>query len=97
MNVYKLSQTVQDHFETYDSCVVIAENPESAKKIHPNGYYVWTEAGWEHKGYLVVPMCDAWNSWPPDLNDITVEYIGMFDGDVEKFEDSVICASYNAG
>ena len=97
MNVYKLSQTVQDHYDTYDSCVVIAEGPESAKRFHPNGYYVWTEAGWEHKGYLVTPMGDNWCEWPPDLNDITVEYIGVFDGNLEDFDGAVICASYNAG
>ena len=37
MNIYKLSQTINDDYETFDSCVVIAENEEEAIKIHPNG------------------------------------------------------------
>lgn len=35
MNIYLLSQTENDGYDTYDSCVVIAENEEEAKTIHP--------------------------------------------------------------
>jgi hypothetical protein len=45
MNLYLLSQTEHDDYDTYDSCVVAAENAEDARKIHPSpgGYtsYTW--------------------------------------------------------
>ena len=35
MNLYLLTQYTNDNYDTYDSCVVCAENPKEAKKIHP--------------------------------------------------------------
>lgn len=41
MNIYLLSQTENTGYNTYDSCVVIANNEEEAKLIHPanNSHY----------------------------------------------------------
>jgi hypothetical protein len=38
LNIYKLSQIQNTVYDTYDSCVVIAENEENAKNITPSGY-----------------------------------------------------------
>lgn len=38
MKIYKLSQTINKGFGTYDSAVVIAENELSARRIHPDVY-----------------------------------------------------------
>lgn len=35
MNIYLLSQTENNGYDTYDSCVVIAETEKEAKLIHP--------------------------------------------------------------
>lgn len=35
MNVYKISQTVNHDWDTYDSAVVIAESAEEAQNMHP--------------------------------------------------------------
>lgn len=49
MKIYKLSQTVNEGYDTYSDCVVVAKNPEDAKTIHPygddisdNNNYDWT-------------------------------------------------------
>lgn len=35
MKLYKISQDVNDNYDTYDSAVVCAENKEEAKKTSP--------------------------------------------------------------
>ena len=35
MNIYKLSQTINNDYDTFDSCIVIAKNEEEAVKVHP--------------------------------------------------------------
>lgn len=34
MNIYKISQNVNNNWDTYDSFVVYAENEEDAKTVH---------------------------------------------------------------
>ena len=46
MGLYRLSQTINDEFDTYDSCVVCARSLETARIIHPRSYdpdfrYTW--------------------------------------------------------
>jgi hypothetical protein len=38
MNIYKVSQNVNEDYDTYDSFVVIAEDEDSARATHPAGY-----------------------------------------------------------
>ncbi len=35
MNLYRISQTVNDEYDNFDSAVVCAESEESARNIHP--------------------------------------------------------------
>lgn len=37
MNLYLISQTENEDYDTYDSAVVAAETPEDAARIHPDG------------------------------------------------------------
>lgn len=37
MKIYKISQNVNNEYDTYDSAVVYAESEEEAKQIHPEG------------------------------------------------------------
>ncbi|MGO2981580.1 MAG: hypothetical protein ACTID1_00240 [Pseudolactococcus laudensis] len=95
MNIYKLSQTINDDYETYDSCIVIAENEEEAIKIHPNGRQNWDTRGRKlENSYFVYENFDI-DDWV-EIEDIKVELIGIADrslnGDIE-----VVCASFNAG
>jgi len=38
MKIYLLTQSERNGWDTYDSCIVCAENETQAKKITPNGY-----------------------------------------------------------
>jgi hypothetical protein len=44
MNIYKLSQTVNNDYDTYDSAVVVAESEEAAREtILPYPEYSWAQ------------------------------------------------------
>lgn len=81
MNIYLLSQTDTDEYDTYDSCVVAAPSDNEAKDIHPSG----NDARWEDKHFL---------DWAKSPDRVTVKLIGTA---VVGTEYGVICASYNAG
>ena len=38
MNLYKISQSANNDYDTYDSAIVAAENEEEARKINPCKY-----------------------------------------------------------
>ena len=82
LKIYLISQIKNNGYDTYDSAVVIAENEEGAKKIHPGG----------HKE-VVERKIDSWDGWA-NLKDIEVEYIGEAKEGSEK---GVVVASFNAG
>ena len=48
MNLYRISQTENGDWDTYDSAVVAAENMSDAANIHPNGGNddIWGEDSW---------------------------------------------------
>jgi hypothetical protein len=62
MNLYKISQTVNNDYDTYDSAVVAAETEDEARRIHPNSE-------------LREPEWDPWHVWAPH-DEIKVELIG---------------------
>ena len=61
MNIYLISQTVNDEYDTYDSAVVCAESEESAQTIHP---------------YSKQSPSDDYGDWC-DPADVTVKYLGI--------------------
>jgi len=100
MQIYKLTQSVVNDYDTYDSCVVIAESMEAAKKIHPNGEYRWKRGQWCDE--FDNPCGDWQRTWAHNLNDIEVEHIGLAGGRNEKgrprdTKPGVVVASFNAG
>jgi len=62
MKLWKLSQVINDGYDTYDSCVVVADTEEEARKIHPCHLYD-SEVRW----YIT--------TWALP-KDVTVEYLG---------------------
>ena len=44
MNIYKISQEQNTGYATYDACIVIAPDEESAKNINPDDWT--TNSGW---------------------------------------------------
>lgn len=62
MNLYRISQTANDDYDTYDSAVVAAQSEEDARAWHPGGYMI-----------VEVP---EWRSWTQPEN-VTVEFLGI--------------------
>lgn len=89
MNLYKISQDVNDNWDTFDSAVVVAESAEEAKKIIPD----------HHGGYRENPDYEiSIYDWAKP-KDVKVEFIGLVD---KTYLDSLdgrttVVASYNAG
>jgi hypothetical protein len=46
MNIYLLSQTDNDGYDTYSDCVVAAESEELARLISPSGSFGGTFQSW---------------------------------------------------
>lgn len=86
MNLYKLSQSTNNDYDTYDSCVVCAENEHEAKTIHPSSF---AKEDW----FLRV---DEWrsNTWATCLEDVKCELIGVSS---ENIKPGLVLASFNAG
>lgn len=70
MNLYLISQNINDQYETYDSAVVAAENECDAIKIHPSG----NDDNWGN--YRNNAWCDQSN--------VKVELIGKADNNIKR-------------
>jgi hypothetical protein len=104
MNIYLLSQTELVGYDTYDSCVVLAETEEEARTIHPNSNFKyrddlsrWVRDSWYDK-YLkenIIPYFDS--SWCKHPEAVIVKYLGEFKGNLDDYPTRIICSSFNAG
>ena len=92
MNIYKLSQTTNYGYNTFESCVVIAENKKEAVKVHPNGYQNWDTRGQKSEDNCVYENFDI-DDWA-EIQHIKVELIGIADESLDT-EIKVVCTSYN--
>ena len=81
MNLYLISQDVNDEYDTYDSAVVCAETEDEARMIHP------VDEEWD--GSKAENYCE----WC-DVKDVQVKIIGVA---ANNLQIGVILASYNAG
>lgn len=99
--LYKISQSINSGYDTYDSAVVCAESEQDARNIHPssyvthiaNGKWMGTYSGGAAKGNEYENDTGDWVCYG-DINCITVEYIGVSDESIQR---GVIVASFNAG
>ena len=82
MKLYKISQTENNDYDTYDSAVVAAPDEETARLMNPaNGG----------------PMCDwagRYNSWSSSPDLVLVELLGTAKPGTRT---GVIVSSFNAG
>ena len=85
MKLYKISQDVNNDYDTYDSAIVCADNEDIARKIHPSGDACDDYSEFQHNHF----DCSWCNP-----EHVKVEYIGEAK---EGTELGVILASYNAG
>lgn len=94
--IYKVSQNVNNSWDTYDSMIVVADNIEEASKLSPSTNYVWSDEkeswmfvyfdGTMSKEYKIYSWCLP--------HETTVELIGVTD---LYSESKVLLASFNAG
>ena len=85
MKLFLLKQREATGWDTYDSCVVVAESAEEARKIHPD------DEGWPE-----VPIYSS-ETWAFDTNNVTATYLGEACIETAQLESKVICSSFNAG
>ncbi len=81
MNIYLISQCVNQDYDTYDSAVVVAKTEEDARDTSPRGGKV----NWPGGNY---------GSWASKREEVSVELLGEAKEDLRE---GVICASFNAG
>jgi hypothetical protein len=83
MKLWKISQTTNDDFETYDEAIVAAETEEDARRMHPGRGLYWSER----------EQIEGRSDWVP-VKDVKVEYIGEAKPETIR---QVIVASFKAG
>ena len=82
MNLYKISQTENTNYDTYDTLIVVARNAEDAQGIHPysDGWRAGTATS---------------KAWASSSAYVKVVLLGKALNTLE--EGTVVCASFNAG
>ncbi len=104
MNLYLISQSINNDYDTYDLAAVAAENEQDARRIHPSEFVThvsnekwmgtYSEFAGEKAGREYETENDASSSWVgySDINRVNVEYLGT-----TNRERGVVCASFNTG
>lgn len=94
-NLYLLTQNVNAGYDTYDSCVVVAEDEESARRINPRQHSckVWSDEKqrWGDYGTSYWFEDSTWAR--PDQ--VECRLIGAAHPDLKP--GTVVCSSFNAG
>jgi len=93
LNLYLLMQDDNNDYDTFDSMIVVAENEEQARMIHPDGYD-WSpdKNTWvNHRGEECI-----FKTWAFSIESISVEHVGICSIEGAKPGDIVI-KSFNAG
>ena len=84
MKLFLISQDSNCHFDTYRSAVVIADNKEEAKRIHPDGL----------SDISIGEYPDSSSDWVTNPDLVTAEYLGEAKEGSKK---GVVCADFCAG
>lgn len=101
--LYKVSQTINNDYDTYSDFVIACENEEIARNTHPSrfvthqrdGKWYGTGGGTTNMGVEYETENSPYGSWVDvkDLDKVVVEEIGVAkDGIV-----GIICSSFHAG
>jgi hypothetical protein len=80
-SLWLLTQSKENGYDTYDSCVVVALTITEARNINPDGE--WKS---ERK---------RWTAWAHKPTQVTVEYLGKASNALEA--GTIVCSSFNAG
>jgi len=101
MKLFLLQQNINDGWDTYDAAVVVAENEDEARKIHPsefvnhvkNGKFMRTSNNIDTFGQEHPHDNNDWVSYS-QIKKIDVTYIGEAAENLSAGE--VVIASFNA-
>lgn len=86
MNIYRISQAVNNNYDTYDSAIVVAPDDKVAQRMSPGGDgEPMTRKEWAYRH----------NCWASSPSEVTVKYVGVADAQYDK--PAVLLASFNAG
>lgn len=100
LKLYKLSQNINNNYDTYDSVIVCAASEEDARKVHPSEYVTHSRDGkWygTYGGHEYETETETeYQDWVPfsQIGKIKVEYLGEAAKNIQK---GVIVSSFNAG
>jgi hypothetical protein len=84
MKLWLLTQSVARGYDTYDSCVVVADTEEQAKDMHP----------YKSKDIdLLSTMGYHSHDWAESAEQVSATYLGEAEDGTRR----VVCASFNAG
>ena len=86
-NLYLISQTVRNGYDTYSDAVVAAWSEEEASNIHPDGHIYGSARDHDWMGW------DDGVTWAADPKDVKAVFIGVAEPDIK----GVVCASFHAG
>ena len=93
MNIYHISQTENNDYDTYSDAVVIAPNAETARRINPSCSLACAVEG---NIFLTdEDLENPWTSWVSSIDNVKVTLIGV--ADENEKQPRVVCASFHAG
>jgi len=88
LKLYLLAQNINCGYDTYDSCVVVANTEEEARRIHPHkDYFSGEHEPWKD---------DFMSVWAYKPEQVEVTFLGVVDNPSYSNGD-VIISSFNAG
>jgi len=111
MKLYLLSQDVNDEWDTYDSCVVCAEDEDDARRVHPSsdvthnrdgiwyGTCSWSgceDDEYENEDENEYAYENGYASWVPFTKIADIKVTLLGEAD-ESTPHGVVCSSFNAG
>lgn len=103
MKIFKISQKVNNDYDTFSDAIVVAKDSEDAKRIHPylqsfkDVFYDEEKKVFKSFYARTNDECvfeDGFGTWTNDLTKIEVELIGTAKKGMKR---GVICASFHAG
>ena len=94
MNLYKVSQNVNNTYDTYSDFIVVCETEDKARHTNPGEYYKWHDDQWffQYADGTESGEGRKEHSWC-DPKDVKVELIGKAKEGIV----GVICSSFHAG
>ena len=83
LKLYKISQDINNGYDTYDAAIVCASSEDEARHLHPRLGGLIADS----RAHTLVTLSQ--------INSVNVEYIGEASPNLDRPQ--VILASYNAG